>query len=81
MAALLARRQLGRIGCKERRRTCATGANHGASSASIDGIGPTSTFQSVQLAGISDRLPSGRTVRRYRMPRRLMVLITDNARP
>jgi hypothetical protein len=38
-------------------------------------------FQSVQLAGISDRLPSGSTTSNSRVPRRRMVPMTCNARP
>ena len=38
-------------------------------------------FQSVQLAGMSDRLPSGSTASNSRTPRRFTVPITGNARP
>jgi hypothetical protein len=37
--------------------------------------------QSVQLAGMSDRLPSGRTTSNTGVPRRLMADITANERP
>ena len=37
--------------------------------------------QFVQLAGMSDRLPSGSTMSSSRAPPRLIVLITGNARP
>jgi hypothetical protein len=39
------------------------------------------TVQSVQLAGMSERLPSGSTTSNNSMPRRLMVPITGNERP
>src|SRR6266853_5298061 len=38
-------------------------------------------FQSVQLAGISERLPSGSTTSNSRAPRRFMVPISGNERP
>jgi hypothetical protein len=39
------------------------------------------TVQSVQLAGMSERLPSGSTTSNNSVPRRLMVPITGNERP
>src|SRR5258706_16434813 len=47
-----------------------------------DGWSVTSVaFQSVQLAGISERLPSGSTTSNSRAPRRFMVPISGNERP
>jgi hypothetical protein len=40
-----------------------------------------SLLQSVQLAGMSDRLPSGKTTRAKRTPRRRMLLITASDWP
>ena len=40
-----------------------------------------SAFQSVQSAGISERLPSGKTTRTSRTPRRRMLLITASDWP
>ena len=40
-----------------------------------------SVLQSVQLAGMSDRLPSGKTTRTRRTPRRRMLVITASDWP
>jgi hypothetical protein len=44
---------------------------------SLDGVCPNgSVFQLVQIAGMSDRLPSGKTARTRSTPRRRILLIT-----
>jgi hypothetical protein len=46
-----------------------------------DGGGPPAAGQSVQPAGMRERLPSGSTTSSNKVPRRLMVPITGNERP
>src|SRR5262249_30857633 len=60
----------------------ANDARQGSRSVTPDAeVSATSVSQFVQLAGMSERLPSGSTMSSSRAPPRLIVLITGNARP
>jgi len=59
-----------------------SGARQASRRPSVDGVPaiPTAS-QLVQLAGMSERLPSGSTISNSILPRRFMALITCNERP
>ena len=60
----------------------ASGAMHNSPRAAVESGAPSvPVFQSVQLAGMRERLPSGSTTSNSRVPRRFIVPIIGNERP
>ena len=56
-------------------------ARHASRRSDRDCVGPQAPGQSVQSAGMSERLPLGSATSKNSVPRRLIVPITGNERP